>query len=256
MFAEGLHTYTQDLTAIHLGAALGCLYQARQGAAQPDKPLGSDGVPMRLIRVRQLAISSIMHCYSGLESAINSAGYRLFSDQESPRYITERDLPLKRFIEAWNKTLPLVDKFCFLLENSGKDVPRELAQPVRELASLRNWIVHGFNYKTTILCQESPDRQALLVIDREDSCNWSEKFSQTRFKSLDMLDSDDADKANRIVVQALVALADAIGEMYCAWSWWGDTSFLTFVARPGVGTNIGELFGRADSWPAYIPRGS
>jgi hypothetical protein len=248
MLSEGLYTYAQDLTAIHLGTALGFLQEVRCLAAQPDVLPEPNRIPMKLIKIRQHSISSIVHAYSGLESAVNSTGYKLFFDKDSPHYLTDRDLPLKRLIESWEKTLPVADKLCFLLQRRGKDLEPRRLQELRELNNLRNWLVHGFNYKTTLLLQDDAGGQSYSVLDREDSCNWAEKFLHTKFNSLDMLGCDDATTATRIVVESLVALADATGEMYSAWSWWGNSSFLTFVARPGVGTDIGELLGRAETW--------
>ncbi len=74
---------------------------------------------------------------------------------------------------------------------------------MRELNSLRNWLVHGFSYKKIFLLQSTSEDDTYDVVDIEESVNWAEKFPNTKFKPLEDLNSEDADLALRIVFEAL-----------------------------------------------------
>lgn len=207
MIIEGeLHTVTRDLSLTHLGCAIDLLRSAR--AALKDSTN-----PQRSTVAHRASISSIVHAYAALESHINHFGFELFTHERSPLYIAveKRSFLLKRFIQSWN-SVQFVDKLLYLVTDFGAlSFPEKLRQEVRELNTLRNWLVHGFSYSTTLLLQPSGD-DTYDVVDTEDSVDWRQKFPQTKFRAVDELSTDDAAVALRICLEALRLVSEAFNQ--------------------------------------------
>ena len=89
-FDENLVTFSTSLTADHLGLALETFYRIDD----------MDGRSKN-------AISIILHCFCGLESAVNLIAFDAFFNSDSPKFISEekRDMPLKKFIKSWNASI-------------------------------------------------------------------------------------------------------------------------------------------------------
>jgi hypothetical protein len=192
---------TPGLTAEHLSLAVEQFFSSRELRVNPTHPWS-------WIKAKRYSLSSIIHAYSGLESATNVVGYNLFFNPDSNRYVPpeQRDIPLKRMVDAWQNRLSNVDKLNYILSVSGSNVPPRLESELRELNSLRNWLAHGFPYKYIVLV-EKQETGTLLEVDREDMHNWQSRFSNTKFHPPDRIDDTDAHTAIRIVLESLKVLA-------------------------------------------------
>ena len=169
-----------------------------------------------LLRHR-FAMSSIIHAFSGLESSINFFGFELFFNAKSKRFVPNerRSFLLSRMIKTWDR-VPAIEKLSFVLSHSGNPVlaPR-IENELRELNNLRNWLVHGFSYKKTLLAEPHSDEHGFyMIVGTSDSVDWREKFPNTKFKPLDKLDADDARLALKIVFAALKLLSDSMNEHF------------------------------------------
>src|SRR4029079_17691164 len=106
-------------------------------------------------------------------------GFELFFNEDSPRYVRpeQRDFLLKKSIRSWDTT-PFIEKTAFVLFHASKgELPSKLENQLRELNNLRNWLVHGFSYKTTYLLDPKPNETGdYEVVDIEESIDWSKKF--------------------------------------------------------------------------------
>jgi hypothetical protein len=194
---DEIHIHTVNLCGTHLGHALDLLRTARSVRKDTTNPQAR-------VLSHRYSISSIIHSFAGLESAINYFGYEMFFHARSVRYIPpeQRSFLLRRFVQSWNNT-PCIEKLIYIVTESGKTpISDKLQQESRELNTLRNWLMHGFSYTSTLLLQ--PKGNNLFdVADLEDSINWSEKFPQTKFSDIDSLSPGDATVALRIVLEVL-----------------------------------------------------
>ena len=213
MQVDELLEFTRALSIDHLGLALDLLYRSRDLSMRPERPWS-------WILAGRSALSSVLHSFAGLESAVNLIGHQLFFDTDSPRFIPHesRSIPLKRMLKAWRAALPLADKLNLVLSVSDCSLPPGLENELRELTTLRNWIAHGIPYKSVVLVQPQADG-TLLEVDREDSVDWPTKFPNTKFHSPDMFDHNDAYTANRIVFEIIRFLATATDELFFVQTW-------------------------------------
>ena len=189
MKIEDIHTITHSLTDTHFGQALDCLLKCR------------DDLKHSMIENRN-AISTIVHAFLGLESAINLVGDNLFFNNESHIYISldNRDYALNRLIQNW-ATMPTLKKIDFLFSYSdGFSISPNLKSQITELNNLRNWIVHGFVYKETLLLEET-GKDSYNLIDRELHIDWEIKFPITKFNTLSDLNKNDAFLALKICLE-------------------------------------------------------
>jgi hypothetical protein len=203
-FSSGdLQTLTISLEALHLGHAIDLMRKSKVVSAT-----AKTGWEHEL--VKRCAISSILHGFCALESAINFFGYELFFYQDSQRYIPteKREYLLKKFLKNWDNSKAL-EKLEFILSYSKASLPEKLHNELRELNNLRNLIAHGFVYRTTFLLdlKDNPDddeqTQTFSVIDTEDDIDWKKKFPNTKFKPLAKLDFNDSQSALTIVLKVL-----------------------------------------------------
>lgn len=199
-FDDNLVTFSTSLTADHLSLSLEALYRL-------DDKNGRS----------KHAITSILHSYCGLESAVNLIAFETFFNTDSPKYVSEdnRDILLKKFLKSWNASIPCLEKIDYLLSVSSEKLDDKVRNQLTELNNLRNWISHGFPYKTTWLIQpDETDKSKGTVLDYEHSVDWAKKFQTCKFNSLDSLDKVDAEKALRIVLNVLIKLSEVTGQIF------------------------------------------
>lgn len=202
-----LVTLTSTLAYGQMGHAVDTLLISREFASSLE-------AKHSWILSHRYAVSSIVHSYIGFESFVNYIGSQLFIDTESPKFIPKQDrsLPLRRLIAAWERTVSIAEKFDYLVSMKEVTVDAILVNELREVNRLRNMIVHGACFETTLLLESKPTTEepnVHLLVDREDSIDWKESFPNTKFKSLDRLDYEDASTVLRIIIQALRTLCKA-----------------------------------------------
>jgi hypothetical protein len=203
---DNLRTYQVDLTMHHLGRAVELYFQSTSFVKRVQ--------PWDWILEGRNAFSSIIHAYCGLESAINGIGYELFFNTDSSIYIPpeRRDFPLARMIDAWHGRMQSVDKLKFILAHEANaEITQPLAAEVQEVNNLRNWIVHGFSFKRTVLLEPKQEEEGVFTeVDREDTVSWEAKFPRLKFNSLDELDAEDACKVLSVVLRSLKLLSTTL----------------------------------------------
>ena len=202
---DELETITQSVVPDHLGQAFDLLRESKEVER-------ADSDSLSKLKERRIAISCIIHSFCVLDSVVNYFGDELFFDLDSQRFVkeTERDMPFKKLLKSWNK-MSCLDKLQLVLYYSdSRELQANLAARLRELNILRNWLVHGFTYKTTFLLESSPEKGegTFTVVDYEESIDWRKKFPNTKFNSLGGLYFEDARKALTIVLEALELLSD------------------------------------------------
>lgn len=159
--------------------------------------------------VRRWSLSSVLHAFCGLDSAVNQVGHEILFDADSPRYIphSDRDLVLSRFVQGWSIKLPCVEKVKYVLSVEGKTLDARLENEIRELNTFRNMIAHGSIYRSVILAVKQPEGHSREV-DREDSVDWIRKFPNSKFNATDLIDESDARTANRIALEAVKLITE------------------------------------------------
>ncbi len=199
-----LWTFQVNLTMDHMGRAVELYFDSVSLEEKRAKPLD-------WVRARRSALSSIIHAYCGLESAINAIGYELFFNPDSNIYVPSerRDFPLTRMIDTWHGRMQSVDKLQFILSHGAKEeISPLLTAEVLEINNLRNWIVHGFSFKRTVLVEPKEEEEGVFTeVDREDTVRWEEKFPRLKFNPLDRLAPDDARKVLSVVLRSLKVLS-------------------------------------------------
>lgn len=202
-----IHTRSLDMT--HLSHAIDLV---RMATPNLEKRSGYPGE-----FAKRLSISSIIHSFAGLESVVNFFGYELFFNEDSPRFVPreQREFLLVKMIKSWD-TAPFIEKLSFIVFYAAKkQLPPKLENQLRELNNLRNWLVHGFSYKSTWLIDPTPnERGAHDVVDMEDSVDWAQKFPNTKFNPLHELNTFDARLALTIIFDGLKLLSDCMKQPF------------------------------------------
>lgn len=208
-FGDNLIVFSTSLTSDHLGLAVEAFHRMDSSDNRSKN-----------------AITSILHGFSGLESAINLIGFDTFFNTDSVKYIPEekRDLPLKKLLKSWNASLPCIEKIDFIFSIHKEKLDDTLRNKLIELNNLRNWIAHGFPYKTTYLIEPHKDNpKSGTVLDYEYSIDWSKKFPMNKFSPLDKLNKSDAEKALTIIFTLLIKLATITKQPF---------HFCTYIDKP------------------------
>ncbi|KAF2327604.1 hypothetical protein [Flavobacterium nitrogenifigens] len=198
---NNLITFSTSLTGDHLSLAMEAYYDLQDSKDHRKKS----------------AISTILHSFCGLESAVNLIGFEIFFNKESQRYIEEskRDFALKRMVKSWNASIACLDKIDLILSINSASLEGRLRNELTELNTIRNWISHGFPYKTTWLVEpDKEDNTKGTVVDFEYSVNWKQKFPNTKFNALDALDITDAEKTLKIVFEILIKISKATNDVF------------------------------------------
>ena len=176
---------------------------------------------------RRWALSSVLHAYCGLDSAINLIGHEILFDSDSPRHIPDsgRDLLLRRFVRGWSTSLPCFDKIVYVLSVEGRQLDARLENEIRELNNFRNMIAHGTVYKSTVLAIRHSE-SSFTGVDREDSIDWAAKLPNTKFNAIDLIDTSDSREANRIVLEVVKQItANSGSRCYVAPYWRGTPGY-------------------------------
>ena len=182
---DELHTLTLSLESMHLGHAIDLMRRSKLIAESVhtgwDKSL-----------VHRCALSGILHSFCALENFVNQFGYEMFFHPESARYVPpdRRDFLLKRFVKTWHRAA-ILDKLEFILHYGDQmEIPDKLGNRLRELKTMRNGIAHGFIYARAFLLEPigNSEEGTFYVHDTEDSVDWRQKFPNTKFKPLDLID--------------------------------------------------------------------
>jgi len=164
----------------------------------------------------KIAFPIILHGYFGLESAVNLIGHELFFDHDSAKFIKEknRDFFLRKLIKSWKKNyLSCIDKIEFILEYYHKEIPDNLKNRLIELNKLRNYLAHGVIYRSDFLLEPDPVKKNVYwSVDSEDDKEWGNYFQTTNFNAPKRLNSTDAEKALRIVLETLVLLVKSTNQ--------------------------------------------
>ena len=170
----------------------------------------------------------------------------MFDDPESRRYISpqQRDVPLELLVKAWSRNLPVVEKLRFVVSRAGLTCSASLGAQLAELTTLRNWLVHGFIYKTTLLLSRTGDT-TFSILDREDSVEWQKRFPNSKFQPFDRLSYEDGVTALRIVFEALKQLSAATEESFTAMPCYGEGVHIFMISKStDVSAAIEEQLGK------------
>lgn len=198
---DDLHTVVNSLAYSHISHAIDSMRRSYDLAKSAKT--GWDKMS-----AHQFAMSSIMHGFCFLESLVNDLGYKILFYKESDQYIPEedRDFLLKKLTSSWNMTRCL-DKLTFLLERLNLDEMSDIQrQRISEINNLRNILMHGSSYNTTLLLEPTGEN-SWKVHDQEDSVDWENKFPANKFNSPINLDYSDSRKC-------LEAILDVCKQFY------------------------------------------
>jgi hypothetical protein len=243
--SEGLWSYSVDLTSTHIEAAVGAAAEARQLHMSKESVSGKN-------KERHKTITAILHSYSALEAALSLLGHEFFIDAESGRYIsqTDRDIGLDMLARGWFRTVTVPDKLRFAVARGGRPIAAKLESQLRELGNLRNWLAHGFVYKTTLLLRMAENQTSFEVLDQEVSVNWSAKFPNTRFSPLDQLNYSDCITALTIVFESLREISAATGKVFHAVDYYsGAIAVFVIIESTDIVALIERHVGGASSSP-------
>ena len=193
---DELHTITQSISGAHLGQAIDSMRisydRSKTSQTGWDK-----------MSAHQYGLSSIMHAFCFLESLVNFLSYELLFDTKSNRYIPEdqRKFPLRKLVGSW-KTVRCLDKIKFVLEEAYRhETAPNLLQKLEEINTLRNWIMHGFTYTTTMLLEQADEELSWHVHDTEDNVEWGKKFPANKFNPIVEIDYSDSQKVLSVILE-------------------------------------------------------
>lgn len=192
------YTLSDTIIDLHLGHAVEQMHKANLLAKK-----AKTGFETNL--VTRSSLSSILHSFCALESAINMAGQQIFNNPISNIYFPEskRNFTLNKFIKSWdNKSV--LDKMMVILECAEREpLPKKLETQLREFNLIRNWIAHGFAYVTTLTVEETENPNILNITKTEGDIDWKSKFSNTKFNELKKLRAEDSQTALKITIEVL-----------------------------------------------------
>lgn len=155
-------------------------------------------------RPHRLAKASIVEAFLGVECETNEIGYNCFVDTSSAQYVAEdpANIPLRILRQSWDRNLNFVEKVRWVLSHLGGALEPKMEMRLRELLTLRNWLVHGFIFRSTYLLEQVDD-STWNTVDRQDSVNWKTRFPNLKFNPLDLLAATDAQTAVRVAFEFL-----------------------------------------------------
>jgi len=221
---QEIRTDVRSLYADHLGHALDLLHESIEGKGAQ---IGS----AKMLHSQRNAISSIVHGFCSLESVLNFMAYRMFSLEDTTEFIPleNRNFFVQSMIKRWDN-LRIMEKCNAILSVSNASLlPNGVHSKLSEVNNLRNWIVHGTCYHSTLLVSPSSEPNVLYeIVDEEpgDSWkNWSKKFPLCRFNQPLAIDVSDAQTALRVIIEALLILSKGTG-----FKWFYTTCFPNLTA--------------------------
>ena len=205
-----IRTDVRTLYADHLGHAIDLLHES---LANRDSEPGSPNA----LHSRRCAMSVMIHGFSSLESVLNFMAYRMFTLDDAAEFIplTKRDFFVQSMIKRWDN-LKVTEKCNAILSVSGASLlPNGVHSKLSEMNNLRNWIVHGTCYHSTLLVAPSSEPHVLYeVVDEEPGESWkrwNQKFPQCRFNQPLALNVSDAQTALRVIIEVLLILSKGTG---------------------------------------------
>lgn len=200
----------RSLYANHLGHALDLLHESLEDGSH-QQGSAKDFCSQRC------AISAIIHGFSSLESVLNFMAYRMFSLDDSAEFIplAKRNFLVQSMIKRWTN-LKITEKCNTILSVSGASLlPNGVHSKLSEVNTLRNWIVHGTCYHSTLLVAPSSEPHVLYeVVDEEPGKSWEDwrqKFPLCRFNQPLALNVLDAQAALRVIIEVLLILSKGTG---------------------------------------------
>lgn len=191
-----------DLTGIHFSQAIFCLGKSTQSKHPVENT--------------PFVISSVIHSYFTIESAINLVTDDIMFNEKSQLFIKKEDRPieLRKFFSNW-RNIFFEDKLTFLIERfTLSEISKELIEEIKELNRLRNLIVHNKIYRAFYSQPEIEENPRIWEVEYE--LNTKEIFPKTKFnlpKDSNVLDSY---KAFRICLKLLIIFSNKfpIGILY------------------------------------------
>jgi hypothetical protein len=207
---QEIRTDVRSLYADHLGHALDLLHESlADGDAHPGSA--------KALHSRRCAISAIVHGFSSLEAVLNFIAYRMFTLDDASEFIPleKRDFFVQNMIKRWNY-LMVMEKCNAILSVSGAPLlSNGVRSKLSEVNTLRNWIVHGTCYHSTLLVVPSSEPYVLYeVVDEEPGekwKGWKQKFPLCQFNQPLALNMSDAQTALRIIIEVLLILSRGTG---------------------------------------------
>jgi len=207
---QEIRTDVRSLYAEHLGYALDLLHESLADEAPKQ---GS----AKTLHSQRCAISAIIHGFSSLESVLNFMAYRMFSLDDGAEFVpsAKRHFFVQSMIKRWNN-LKITEKCNAILSVSGVSLlPNGVHSKLSEVNNLRNWIVHGTSYHSTLLVAPSSEPHVLYeVVDEEPGESWKgwrQKFPLCRFNQPLALNVLDAQTAFRVIFEVLLILSKGTG---------------------------------------------
>jgi hypothetical protein len=207
---QEIGTDVRSLYANHLGHALDLLHES---LADRDSHPGS----AKALRSQRCAISAIIHGFSSLEAVLNFMAYRVFMLDDAAEFIplANRDFFVQSMIKRWDN-LKVTEKCNTILSVLDHSLlPNGVHSRLSEVNNLRNWIVHGTCYHSTLLVEPSSEPYVLYeVVDEEPGESWkrwNQKFPLCRFSQPLALNVSDARTALRVIIEVLLILSKGTG---------------------------------------------
>ena len=207
---QEIRTDVRTLYADHLGHALDLVRQSlSSGEEQPASA--------QSLYSQRCAMSAIVHAFSSLEAVLNFMAYRMFTIKDAPEFIPveKRGFFVQSMINRWDN-LKVTEKCNAVLSVSHAALlVNEVHSRLSEVNKLRNWIVHGKCYHSTLLVAPSPEAHVLYeVVDEEPGENWKDwknKFPLCHFNQPLALNHSDAQTALRVIIETLLILSRGTG---------------------------------------------
>jgi hypothetical protein len=207
---QEIRTDVRTLYADHLGHALDLLRQSVAGSREHP------GSAKSLYACR-CAMSAVVHAYSSLEAVLNFVAFRMFTIKDGAEFIPEdnRGFFVQSMVNRWDH-LKVAEKCNAVLSVSQAPLlPNELNSQLAEVSKLRNWIVHGKCYHSTLLVTPSDEAHVLYeVVDEEPGetwKDWEKKFPTCHFNQPLAVNHSDARKVLRVVIETLMILSRGTG---------------------------------------------
>ena len=178
-------------------------------------------------RSTSLAIATIVHSVAAIEATANAIGHDFLFDEHHREFIPRdgQNVAMEILRAAWARSLSTVKKLQFIHSQYNATFPESTASNLEELAKYRNWLVHGYIFRTQLLLEFEDDRLGILKEhDRVDSVNWKDRFPHLKLSPLDSVSPNDAKNALRMMLQVLCELAGASSQHFEILYFCGDTA--------------------------------
>jgi hypothetical protein len=191
-----------------IGSAVDLYHLSR--AAETTMPLPGN-------RSQRLATAAVIQAVVALEATVNALGHDFLFDESQPQYIQPNasDVPMHLLRQAWPRSLTLVEKLRFVLSRFSEPLEAAVASRLSELLTYRNWLAHGYIYRTQLLLEYLDDKEIVMhEHDRDDSVKWAVRFPNLKFSSLDAVAPKDAEASLRVMLEVLASIARSCGRAF------------------------------------------